>query len=263
MHQIITPFFRLDTQAREAADFYGHIFGATTVDANPMVTEIDIRWYCVCLMNWWKHFVPNPSISLSVRCADHDRTRSIRDQLIVWGSILMDFGVYPWSSAYGWCNDRFGISWQIMLTDRDIVIPSIWFTYDCESAIALYTSIFELSHIDIVHKETNNIVSHAEFTLHDQKFIAMDIWHEHKFSLNEWVSLLVRCDDQEQVDYYRDRLTSIESQCWRLKDKFGVSWQIIPKQLTQALFDPDQTKATYAMNAMMKMQKIIIKDLYM
>ncbi len=97
-----------------------------------------------------------------------------------------------------------------------------------------------------------------------QKFIAMDSSAPHKFSFNEGVSLAISCDGQEQVDYFWNKLTAdggVESQCGRCKDKYGVDRQVVPVQLQHALSQPDQEKAQYAMQAMMKMKKIVISEL--
>ena len=107
-------------------------------------------------------------------------------------------------------------------------------------------------------------LNHAEFTLVNQIFIAMDSSWPHKFNFTDGISFSVSCKDQEEVDYYRQKLAldgGTESQCGRCKDKYGVSRQIIPLPLPEALFQDDQEKAKYAMDAMMKMKKIVIADL--
>ena len=93
----------------------------------------------------------------------------------------------------------------------------------------------------------------------------MDSAADHKFRFDDGVSLCINCDGQEEVDHYWDKIVSDggqESQCGRCKDKYGVSRQVAPIQLGQALFSADKEKADYATAAMMKMKKIIIKDLY-
>jgi predicted 3-demethylubiquinone-9 3-methyltransferase (glyoxalase superfamily) len=92
----------------------------------------------------------------------------------------------------------------------------------------------------------------------------MDSALDHKVSLDEGVSLMINCDGQQEVDRYREALTAdggVESQCGWCKDKYGVSRQVAPKQALQVLFQKEKTKADHAMQAMMKMKKIVIEEL--
>ncbi|HRI62563.1 MAG TPA: VOC family protein, partial [Saprospiraceae bacterium] len=107
-------------------------------------------------------------------------------------------------------------------------------------------------------------VKHAQFSLDGQKFKVMDSGLSHQFQFNEAVSFLISCDTQEEIDYYWNALTrdgGQESQCAWLKDKFGVSWQVVPPVLTKYLSDPNPVKANNVMQAMLKMSKIVIADL--
>jgi predicted 3-demethylubiquinone-9 3-methyltransferase (glyoxalase superfamily) len=102
----------------------------------------------------------------------------------------------------------------------------------------------------------------VDFNLSGQDFMAFNGGPLFKF--NESVSFVIDCDGQEEVDYYWQKLTADggqESQCGWLKDKFGLSWQVVPKQLGQLMSDPDKVKANKVMQAMLKMQKIVISDL--
>jgi predicted 3-demethylubiquinone-9 3-methyltransferase (glyoxalase superfamily) len=108
------------------------------------------------------------------------------------------------------------------------------------------------------------MLKYAHFLVENQAFILMDSGVEMPFSFNEAVSFVVNCTTQKEVDYYWNALISgggSESRCGWLKDKFGVSWQIIPKALMDLMGDKDPVKAQYAMQAMLKMTKIVIKDL--
>ena len=162
-------------------------------------------------------------------------------------------------------------------TDEHALIPSLMYTKrmagKTEEAINFYTSVFPASKIDFIRKygeqtkpEDNlDYIAHAEFTLVDQHFIAMDSSLDHKFVFNDAVSLSVSCKDQDEVDYYWDKFISnwwTASQCWWLQDKYGVRRQIVPIQLGDALQNSDEEKAKYAMERMLEMKKIIIDDLY-
>ena len=101
----------------------------------------------------------------------------------------------------------------------------------------------------------------AVFELNGQRFMALD--GGPIFKLNEAVSFCVECEDQAEVDYFWERLSAVpeSEQCGWLKDRFGLSWQIVPRQMGELLGDPDKKKSLAAMNAMLKMKKIVIADL--
>jgi predicted 3-demethylubiquinone-9 3-methyltransferase (glyoxalase superfamily) len=160
------------------------------------------------------------------------------------------------------------------------IVPSLWFDKNCEEAINFYIDTFNSA----PHTTNNSKIVHIErypegkqigptegmegkiitaiFELAGQKFMALDGGPLFKF--NESISFYVECADQEEVDYFWNKMTADggeESQCGWLKDKFGVSWQIVPKQLGELLSDSDKEKAGRVMDAMLKMQKIIVADL--
>jgi two-component system sensor histidine kinase QseC len=153
------------------------------------------------------------------------------------------------------------------------IIPSLWFDKNCEEAITFYTSLFKNSKIvstkrypdgplpDFMKGMEGKILT-AIFELDGQRFMALD--GGPAFKPNEAVSFYVECKDQEEVDYFWNAFINNggeESQCGWLKDKFGFSWQIIPKALGEYLSDKDSEKANRAMHAMLKMKKIIVADL--
>lgn len=131
-----------------------------------------------------------------------------------------------------------------------------------KDAVDFYVSIFKNSKINssMVMPGTNQLF-HANFTLDGQNFMAMDAGPDFKFE--QGFSLYVNCEDQAEVDYFWDKLGAGGEiqQCGWLKDKYGISWQIIPKQLGELMQDPDKEKAGRVMQAMLKMVKIDIKGL--
>ncbi|GAA2362898.1 VOC family protein [Nonomuraea africana] len=131
----------------------------------------------------------------------------------------------------------------------------LWFDNQAEEAANHYVSIFPNSRVVEV---TPMIVT---FELDGQRFIALNGGPQ--FTFNEAISLYVDCENQEEVDELWAKLVDggEESQCGWLKDKYGLSWQIIPKQLPKLLSDPDPARAERAMQAMLKMSKINIKEL--
>lgn len=140
------------------------------------------------------------------------------------------------------------------------ITPFLWFEDNLKEAVEFYTSVFKDS--KVINMSDSTPVPSATFELNGQQFMAMQAGPQFKF--NEAVSFYVDCKDQAEVDYYWNALTANggqESMCGWLKDKYGLSWQIIPKQLMQLMSDKDQQKAQRVMQAMLKMRKIIVADL--
>jgi predicted 3-demethylubiquinone-9 3-methyltransferase (glyoxalase superfamily) len=138
----------------------------------------------------------------------------------------------------------------------------LWFDDQAEEAANLYISVFGDGAISNISRGPDGKVFTVNFELLGEKYIGLNGGPAINFS--EGVSIFVSCDGQEEVDRYWDALISNggqEGRCGWLKDKFGLSWQIIPRQLGECLGNPDPEKAAQAMQAMMKMSKIIVKDL--
>ncbi|MGB8192074.1 MAG: VOC family protein [Chitinophagaceae bacterium] len=147
------------------------------------------------------------------------------------------------------------------------ITPFLWFDNNAEEAINLYTSVFKdakVTNMARYGKEgpgPEGTVMTASFVLNGQEFIALNGGPHFKFT--EAVSFVINCEDQEEVDHYWDRLSEGGSiqQCGWLKDKFGLSWQVVPTILSKLLSDKDRQKAGRVMQAMLRMKKIDIKTL--
>ena len=138
----------------------------------------------------------------------------------------------------------------------------LWFDGQAQEAAELYTSLFEDSRILKSTYRPDGSVFTVEFELKGYKYTALNGGDYFKFS--EAVSVMVMCEDQAEVDKYWDALTSdggVAGNCGWLKDKFGLSWQVIPKQLNVSLNHPDPAKAKAAMDVMMRMSKLIVSEL--
>ena len=136
------------------------------------------------------------------------------------------------------------------------ITPFLWFDNNVPLAVAFYKSVFPNAKVENV----NDFM--ATFELEGQRFNALNGGPKYKF--NEAVSFFISVENQEQVDYFWNQLTADggeEGNCGWLKDKFGLSWQVVPTALGRFLGDPDRNKANRAMQAMLKMRKIIIADL--
>ena len=141
------------------------------------------------------------------------------------------------------------------------ITPFLWFDTQAEEAMNLYTSIFKRSKVVSVNRAQGRVMS-VQFELEGQPFMALNAGPHHKFT--EAISFFVACETQQEIDELWARLTSdggAPDRCGWLKDKFGLSWQIIPTTLGQMLSDRDTAKATRAMNAMLQMVKLDVNKL--
>jgi predicted 3-demethylubiquinone-9 3-methyltransferase (glyoxalase superfamily) len=186
------------------------------------------------------------------------------------GQVLMPLQSYPWSEKYGWCQDKYGVNWQIMVTKDPSgpkIIPALMFTQEqaglAEQAIHRYVSIFKHSHILDINRygpndqDTEGTINHGRFKINNQLFIAFDSSSSHAFKFNEAISLVIPCETQAEIDYYWERLIADggnESMCGWLKDPYGLSWQVVPRNIGQIMADPD--KAERVMKAVMTMRKL-------
>jgi predicted 3-demethylubiquinone-9 3-methyltransferase (glyoxalase superfamily) len=142
------------------------------------------------------------------------------------------------------------------------IIPFLWFDTQAEEAMNFYVSLFKNSKVLGVSRGPDGTAFTVSFELDGQEFMGLNAGPQFKF--NEAISMFVNCEDQEEVDYFWNALTADggeESMCGWLKDKYGLSWQIVPKQLGELMGDPDPEKSERVMDAMLKMQKIIVADL--
>jgi predicted 3-demethylubiquinone-9 3-methyltransferase (glyoxalase superfamily) len=153
------------------------------------------------------------------------------------------------------------------------IVPSLWFDSDGEQAATFYTGIFKNSKIRKItrygaagfeiHQRPAGSVMTVEFEIDGQPFTALNGGPHFKF--NEAISFQVMCETQEEIEYFWDRLSEggdeKAKQCGWLKDKFGVSWQVVPTVLEALMTDPDPSKAERTMTAMLKMKKLDIAEL--
>jgi predicted 3-demethylubiquinone-9 3-methyltransferase (glyoxalase superfamily) len=276
MKNNLYPCLWFDGNAKAAAEFYCSVFShSKLISENSIVVRFEIEGQLIMGLNGGPMFKINPSISLLVTCENEKEIDSIWDKLIDGGSALMPINEYPWSKKYGWVKDKFGMTWQLMLGDLQQgvqkIIPNFIFVGSkygkAQESIQHYTSIFPNSKIhdlQIYQEEDSQTVGNLKFgyfNLQDQFFSAMDGFGDHEFEFNEGFSLVVECETQEEIDNYWNRLTEggIESQCGWLKDKFGVSWQIVPTILGKLMSDPE--KYPRVMQAFLKMKKMDIVKL--
>jgi predicted 3-demethylubiquinone-9 3-methyltransferase (glyoxalase superfamily) len=283
--QKITPFLWFDGNAEEAINFYTSIFDNSKInsfsrmpDGKVLTGSFQLNGQNFAAINGGSMFQINPSISFYVACETVEEATSIWHKLIEGGSDMMTFDTYPWSEKYGWLKDRFGMTWQITV-DTNIkqkITPAMLFTQNQhgkgKEALDFYTNLFKnasIVHLSTYQKgqneyATEGMVLFSYFLLEGQSFIIMDAGGPQPYTFNEAVSLVINCENQEEIDHYWNKITEgggSENKCGWAKDKYGVSWQIIPPILMQLMGDSDLVKANNVMQAMFKMKKIEIKDL--
>lgn len=152
------------------------------------------------------------------------------------------------------------------------IIPSLWFDCEAEEAMNYYVSVFPSSRIlakdtypdeslDEHFKGMSGKIINGQFELNGQKFICLDGGPAFKF--NEAISFTIECEDQKEVDYYWEKLSHVpeSEQCGWCKDKFGVSWQIVPRQLSELMNSDDSAGVKRVTMAMMKMHKLNVAEL--
>ena len=284
----ITPHLWFDKEAGKAAAFYVSTFPDSRIThvrslQNTPSGDVDLASFELAGLGFMAIgagplFPFNPSISFLVACATTDEVDALWAKLSDGGRARMPLGAYPFSERYGWTEDRYGVSWQIMFTEdrpsRQRIVPTLMFTGQvagrAEEAIGLYTSIFPGSRVDHLLRyhdgeepDRAGTVKHAGFALDHQAFAAMDSARVHDAAFNEANSLVVHCDTQEEVDHFWERLSAggEPGRCGWLKDQYGVSWQVTPSVLGRLMSDPDPARSQAVLQAMLQMNRIVIADL--
>ena len=266
----ITPHLWFDTQAREAAEFYVSVFPESRIDSATVLHDTpsgdcDVISFTLAgqpfmAISAGPLFTFNPSISFFVNF-DPAKDPQARERLdIAWkklaegGQVLMELGEYPFATRYGWVQDRYGLSWQLILANpageqRPAIVPSFLFTGDAygqaEAAGDYWRGVFDA-------------VMFSDFRLGPTWFAAMDSGYEHGFGFNEAVSFIVHCRDQAEIDRYWAKLSAFpeNEQCGWCKDRFGVSWQVSPIALEEVFLSGDQATIDRVTRAFMPMKKL-------
>lgn len=284
-------------QAEEAAKFYAALFKRSGVgtrtfygkagfefhgqpEGKLMTVEFELEGQRFVALNGGPAFKFTPAISLLIACESKGEVDAFWGPLAAGGAALMELGEYPFSEWYGWTQDRYGLSWQVMFMGDLPSAQKITPTLMCvgavcgraEEAIGFYTSVFSRSKVGGILRygkdegpDQEGTIKHAGFTLEGREFAAMDSAWPHGFSFTEAVSFIVSCERQEEIDSCWDKLTEggdpNAQQCGWLKDKYGVSWQVVPAVLERMLADPDRAKVERVTQAFLRMKKFDIGTL--
>ena len=302
----VTPHLWFDQEAREAAKFYTSIFAnskitnLTTIHEVPSPTgdsdivSFELRGQPFMAISAGPLFKFNPSVSFIVNF-DPSREQDARENIdATWnklspgGTALMPLQEYPFSKRYGWLQDKYGLSWQLILTnpegeERPEIVPSLMFVGDvsgkAEEAINFYLSVFKDAPLDSARggskmggivrygagqePDKKGTVMFADFKLLGTWFAAMDSAHEHKFAFNEAISLLIPCETQAEIDYFWDKLSADPKaeQCGWLKDRYGLSWQVWPTAMGEMLAKGTPAQVARVTQAFLPMKKFDIAQL--
>ncbi|WP_339312247.1 VOC family protein [Paenibacillus sp. FSL M7-0896] len=295
IRQRIVPHLWYDKEAAEAARFYATVFPESKVtsvntihdtpsgDAGQVSFEVWGQPFMA--ISGGPYFKLNPAVSFFVNfdpSRDQDaaeRLDEVWDKLAEGGTALMPLGKYPFSERYGWIQDKYGVSWQLILTnsageERPAIIPSLLFVGDqcgkAEEAMSFYLSVFKDSRQGLLTRypagsapDQEGTIMFADFMLENLWFTVMDSAHNHQFSFNEAVSFMVSCDSQEEIDYYWDKLSAVPEaeQCGWLKDAFGISWQIIPAEMNEMMKKGTPEQLARVTKAFLQMKKFELTEL--
>ncbi len=294
--QKIVPHLWFENKAKVAAEFYASTFGnnskvhsVTTLHNTPSgdvdTVSFEIWGYQFMAISAGPLFHFNPSISFMVNfdpSQDKDARQKIDEvweKLTEGGKVLMPLQKYDFSERYGWVEDKYGVSWQLIFTnpdgdDRPLIIPSLLFVGEvygkAEEATAFYINVFKESKRGSLVKypkgmepDEEGAVMFSDFLLENQWFVAMDSAREHNFKFNEAISLMVYCKDQGEIDYYWGALSAQPEaeQCGWLKDKYGVSWQIVPADMDEMMEKGTEEQKARVTEAFLKMKKFDLTEL--
>ena len=264
MAQLITPAIRCNGTADEAARFYADAFreGSVVEQVPGYASTVSIHGFRLSLINGGDQDAPNPSISCILNFdpllfGGEDQARTYLDELyerLSTGGVLMELGEYPFSPRYAWVRDRFGMTWQLMLTDpagepRPFILPAFMFGgtnhANAEEATEAWIALFDDARRGALRRYGEGgpmeagTVMFTDFTLRGTWMAAMDSGAFHDFTFSPGVSMIVSCRDQEEIDHYWAGLSAVPEaeRCGWCVDRWGVSWQVVPHNIAELMAD--------------------------
>ena len=264
MDQRIIPAIWCDAAADEAARFYADVFreGSVVEQAPGLAATVSIHGFRLSLINGGDQYAPNPSLSCILNFdpllfGGEDQARAYLDELyerLSGGGVLMELGEYPFSPRYAWVRDRFGMTWQLMLTDpagepRPFILPSFMFGgtnhANAEEATEAWIALFDDSRRGVLYRYEEGgpmaagTVMFTDFTLRGTWMSARDSGASHDLTFTPGVSMIVSCQDQEEIDHYWTGLSAVPEaeRCGWCVDRWGVSWQVVPHNIAELMAD--------------------------
>jgi len=292
----IAPHLWFDREAKDAAELYtslipdSKIINVRTLHNTPSgdcdLVAFELSGQSFMAISAGPPFKFNPSASFQLKCKTTDEVDATFEKLSRGGKVLMPLGSYPFSDRYGWLEDKYGLSWQVIFAgEREMkqrITPALLFVASvcgkAEDAVNFYAQVFKNSPAGAEGSTNANIlarygkgeepdkegtVRYASFTLAGQEFGSMDSAREHRFAFNEAIPFMVPCDTQQEIDYFWEKLSADPNagQCGWLKDKYGLSWQITPTILSEMLGGHDTERTARVTRAFLKMKKFDLEGL--
>ena len=283
----IVPYLWFDTEAKAAAEFYVSIFpnskliSSNTLSDTPSgtveIVTFELNSQRFDAISAGPYFTFTSAVSFFTTFDNEDEITEVWNTLVEGGEVLMPFAEYSWAAKYGWCKDKYGLSWQLSLSEenkeKQKITPFLMFTGEnagkAEEAVAFYTGLFMDSSTDLITKyvpgegDVEGYVKQARFTLAGGAFIAMDSSAPHGFTFSEATSFMVKCDTQEELDEIWSKLSAVPEaeQCGWCKDKYGLSWQIVPSIMDTMMSSGDKEAMGRVTQVFLKMKKFDIKKL--
>lgn len=277
-------------KAKEAAEFYASLMPGSTLNyvshfdmpggGKCETVEFTVAGQPFLGISAGNGLTISPAISFMINFDPSRNPDAAKHLDEVWnkllpdGEVMMPLDRYPFSERYGWINDKYGISWQLILSDpageeRPVIVPSLLYTGDvagkANEAIDFYCSVFKdgkrgttAPRPEDMGLDKAGTLMYADFFINNTWLAAMDSAHPHGFGFNDAVSLLITCETQEEIDYYWSALTAEgeEGQCGWLKDKYGVSWQVASTIMFEALKNGNTEQIARVTQAFMTMKKV-------
>ncbi|GIW27237.1 MAG: VOC family protein [Meiothermus sp.] len=290
----IVPNLWFDKEAEEAARFYCDAIPGSRINSLVVLRDtpsgdcdlvsFELAGQPFMAISAGPFFKLNPSTSFILSFnPSQGRTQAdleaLWNKLLPGGSVLMPLQAYPFAPLYGWIQDRYGLSWQLILSDpggeaRPFITPALLFVGEvcgkAEEAQDFYTSVFPNARRGATMRypagmapEREGTLMYSEFMLEGQWFAAMDSAYPHNFAFNEAISFMIYCDTQAEIDHYWTKLSAVPEaeQCGWLKDRYGLSWQVVPRALEQMLQDPDPERVNRVNQAVLQMKKLDLAEL--
>jgi predicted 3-demethylubiquinone-9 3-methyltransferase (glyoxalase superfamily) len=284
----IVPHLWFDKEAKQAAELYtslipgSKVTNVTTLHDTPSgdcdVVSFQLAGQPFMAISAGPLFKFNPSTSFHIKCQTTSEVDALWKQLAPGGKVLMELGSYPFSERYGWVQDRYGLSWQIIHAgSRDVsqrIVPVLMFAGrvcgKAEEALHYYASVFRNGKVDVLARygsgqgpDTEGTVQYASFVIEGMEFGAMDSARRQDVGFNEAISFMVKCDSQEEIDYYWGKLSYVpeSEQCGWLKDKYDVSWQVAPRRMDEMMGSGTKEQIARVTQAFLKMKKFDLAEL--
>lgn len=289
--QKVIPYLWYDKNALEATEFYISIFpdskliGVEKIYETPSgdcdMISFQLLGLEIQAIGAGPEFQFNSSLSFMVTCTSKEELNEFYKKLSENGKILMPLGEYPFSPYYVWFSDKYGLNWQLILMDKVVnretnqrIRPVLLFQGEqcgkALDALNFYQSVLPGANIGQISRYLNGeakdaraIINYAPLSFLGMDFVVMDHGYGGDDTFNESFSLMIRCKDQMEINYYWNKLSFVPEaeQCGWLKDRFGVSWQIVPSMLGDIFANATPEEVKRVTKAFLKMGKFYIDEL--